>query len=61
MEDFYILDTTLRDGEQTPGVDFTLEEKLEIATMLDRAGVGVIEVGTPAMGQEEIEIIKKNQ
>jgi len=59
MEDFYILDTTLRDGEQTPGVDFTMDEKLEIATMLDKAGVGVIEVGTPAMGQEEIQIIKK--
>lgn len=59
MEEFYILDTTLRDGEQTPGVSFTMEEKLEIAAMLDKAGVKVIEVGTPAMGQEEIEVIKK--
>ncbi|WP_320047005.1 homocitrate synthase [uncultured Ilyobacter sp.] len=59
MENFYILDTTLRDGEQTPGVNFTLEEKLEIAKMLDKAGVKVIEAGIPAMGQQEIEVIKK--
>lgn len=59
MEGFYILDTTLRDGEQTPGVCFTLEEKLEIAKMLDKAGVKVIEAGIPAMGQQEIEVIKK--
>lgn len=48
-----ILDTTLRDGEQTPGVNFTLAEKLAIATELDRAGVDWIEAGTPAMGLEE--------
>jgi homocitrate synthase NifV len=54
-----IIDTTLRDGEQTPGVAFTLEEKLAIALKLDAAGVHDIEVGTPAMGHEEKEAIRR--
>ncbi|HMK46377.1 MAG TPA: 2-isopropylmalate synthase [Methanocella sp.] len=42
-----IFDTTLRDGEQTPGVSFTPDKKLEIARALDRLGVQVIEAGFP--------------
>jgi 2-isopropylmalate synthase len=43
-----IFDTTLRDGEQTPGVAITPDEKIRIAKRLDRLGVDVIEVGFPA-------------
>jgi methanogen homocitrate synthase len=48
-----ICDTTLRDGEQTPGVSFSCEEKSEIARMLDAVGIEVIEAGFPNVSANE--------
>ena len=42
-----IFDTTLRDGEQSPGATMTHEEKLEVAELLDQMGVDIIEAGFP--------------
>ncbi|WP_457796143.1 homocitrate synthase [Methylocystis sp. S23] len=53
----FINDTTLRDGEQAPRVAFTARDKVAIAKALVDAGVDEIEVGTPAMGRDEIEAI----
>jgi D-citramalate synthase len=53
-----IFDTTLRDGEQTPGVSLTPDNKLRIAKSLDKLGVDVIEAGFPAVSEGEMEAAK---
>mgnify|MGYP005840583485 CR=1 FL=1 len=53
----YIVDTTLRDGEQTAGVVFANREKVRIAKFLDELGVHQIEAGIPVMGGDEKEAI----
>jgi homocitrate synthase len=54
-----ILDTTLREGEQTPYVNFTVDEKVEIAQMLDSVGVEMIEAGDPSVSPNIATAIKR--
>ena len=58
MEYVRIFDTTLRDGEQTPGVSFTPEEKMEIAIQLDKLAVDTIEAGFPSASKGEQKALK---
>ncbi|MCZ2416475.1 MAG: hypothetical protein LC132_02830, partial [Burkholderiales bacterium] len=53
-----VFDTTLRDGEQTPGVSFRLSDKIEIAHQLSGIGVHVIEAGFPASSADEFATVK---
>lgn len=59
FKDLKILDTTLRDGEQTPGVSLTLENKLLIARKLDTIGVDIIEAGSAITSEGERNSIRK--
>src|SRR5688572_27438692 len=53
-----IFDTTLRDGEQSPGATLTSEEKLEVARALSRLGVDVIEAGFPSASPDDFEAVR---
>lgn len=55
----YLTDTTLRDGEQRPGLAFDEEQKCRLALLLDRAGVRQIDAGIPAVGPEERKVIRR--
>lgn len=57
-EQIRIHDTTLRDGEQTPGVVFDMNDKVAIAEQIDRIGVHRIEVGSPMVSETDVEIIR---
>jgi 2-isopropylmalate synthase len=58
METLRIFDTTLRDGEQSPGATLTQHEKMEIARQLDLLGVDVIEAGFPASSDGDFESVQ---
>lgn len=55
----HVVDTTLRDGEQTAGLVFSKEEKVKIAKVLDKAGIFGIEAGIPVMGPEERDAMRE--
>ena len=54
----FIRDTTLREGEETPGVVFTLEQKLEIAKMLVEIGISEIDCGFASLSEQHLEFLK---
>ncbi len=54
-----IFDTTLRDGEQSPGATMTSAEKLEVAHNLARLGVDIIEAGFPAASPDDLEAVRR--
>ena len=59
-ERLYLFDTTLRDGAQTNGVDFTLADKLAIAGMLDELGIDYVEGGYPGANPTDTELFGKD-
>src|SRR5688500_14619754 len=54
----WVFDTTLRDGEQSPGATMTVDEKLEMADALVALGVDIIEAGFPAASPGDFEAVK---
>jgi len=60
-ERLYLFDTTLRDGQQTPGIDFALEEKVAVAAMLDRLGIDYVEGGYPGANPADTEFFSKRR
>lgn len=59
MRQIEFFDTTLRDGEQTPGVSFTIEEKISIAAQLENWGIDVIEAGFPAASPDSFTAVQE--
>ncbi|HLQ73408.1 MAG TPA: 2-isopropylmalate synthase [Bacillota bacterium] len=59
MRKIHIFDTTLRDGEQSAGINLNTEEKLQIARQLERLGVDIIEAGFPASSPGDFEAVQK--
>lgn len=59
MHKVEFLDTTLRDGEQTPGVNFSVKEKVAIAKQLEKWGISSIEAGFPAASPDSFEAVKQ--
>ena len=60
-ERIYLFDTTLRDGQQTPGVDFSVEDKITISNMLDEFGIDMIEGGYPGANPTDTAFFKQKR
>src|SRR5207253_2173126 len=59
MDRLYIFDTTLRDGEQSPGASLTSDEKLEVALQLADLGVDIIEAGFPIASPDDAAAVER--
>ena len=57
----YIFDTTLRDGEQSPGCSMTVAEKLRMARKLVELGVDILEAGFPIASEGDFEAVRRDQ
>ncbi|MBL0371185.1 citramalate synthase [Rhizobium sp. KVB221] len=60
-ERIYLFDTTLRDGQQTPGIDFSVEDKIAIANMLDAFGIDYVEGGYPGANPTDTAFFEKKR
>lgn len=60
-ERIYLFDTTLRDGQQTPGIDFSVEDKIAISTLLDDFGMDYVEGGYPGANPTDTEFFKRKR
>ncbi|MEN0000577.1 MAG: citramalate synthase [Pseudomonadota bacterium] len=60
-ERIYLFDTTLRDGQQTPGIDFSVEDKITISNMLDEFGIDMIEGGYPGANPTDTAFFKQKR
>jgi 2-isopropylmalate synthase len=60
-EKIYLFDTTLRDGQQTPGIDFSVEDKISIAAMLDEFGIDYVEGGYPGANPTDTAFFAKKR
>ncbi|MBR0556187.1 citramalate synthase [Ciceribacter sp. L1K23] len=60
-EKIYLFDTTLRDGQQTPGIDFSVEDKIAIAAMLDNFGIDYVEGGYPGANPTDTAFFAKKR
>jgi 2-isopropylmalate synthase len=60
-ERIYLFDTTLRDGQQTPGIDFSVEDKISIANMLDAFGLDYVEGGYPGANPTDTRFFEKKR
>ena len=59
LKNVNIFDTTLRDGEQSAGINLNFSEKIEIATQLERLGVNIIEAGFPAASKGDFNSVQE--
>ena len=58
-EKLYIFDTTLRDGEQSPGASMDIDEKVQIASVLEELNVDIIEAGFPIASQGDFKAVEE--